>query len=55
MRKILIAFTEKQYKRLHLEKQKTGNSIASIIRNVIEQYFLKKKEEGAGIFVKKKK
>jgi len=39
MKKIPVSFTERQYILLNKEKKITGCSIASIIRNSIEQYF----------------
>jgi len=55
MKKIPISFTERQLERLRLEKQKTGNSIASIIRDKIEKQYFDKKQAEEDIFVKKEK
>lgn len=39
MKKIPIAFTERQYNLLHDEKKKSGCSIGSIIRASLEKHF----------------
>jgi hypothetical protein len=43
MKKIGIFFTERQHTLLKKEKKKTGCSIGSIVRNLIEEHFKKQK------------
>jgi len=46
MKSIPIAFTEEQYKKLKIEKSRTGCSMAAIIRLALEEYFSRKFRKG---------
>lgn len=43
--KLQITFTPEQMEMLKKETEKTGNSVASIVRNLVAEYLKKKEKE----------